>query len=57
MYAGINAVREVAEAQTKANLDMWKAMESFAAVMPQPVSVEDMLAFANQTAKFFTQQK
>lgn len=52
--SAINAFREVIEAQTKANVDMWKAAETFAATLPQP---EDMLAYANQTAKFFSQQK
>ena len=56
VYAGFTAAREAMEAQTKATLEIWKAFESFAAVLPKP-TFDEMLALTNETTKFFTQQK
>lgn len=56
IYAAFTVIRDAMEVQTKANLEIWKAFESFTATLPKP-SFDEMLAFANQTAKAFTPSK
>ena len=56
IYAAFTVIRDAMEVQTKANLEIWKSFETFTAQFPKP-SFDEMLAFANQTAKVFSPTK